>query len=239
MNNSEFLSFYLDYYNATKTKGISIDATNICPLECPACPRQNPLVRPQINNSRDIRIDEYRKIISFCDNIRLCGQLSDPIYHKNFHDLLAYAKKHPHKKFSIHTNGTRKKIAWWDKSFELSTFNVRWIFGLDGTDQETANIYRVNTRFDEVMEVMKLGASKKVNIIWQFIIFKHNEHQIEEAHKMAKENNITLELVTTDRWFANQELMQTIQPPVSSKWNKVDNNGKYIKKYIFLNNENP
>jgi molybdenum cofactor biosynthesis enzyme MoaA len=194
------------------------------------------VVKKNILNSGkfDITINEYRKIVSFCDNIRLCGQLSDPIYHKNFHDLLAYANKHPHKKFSIHTNGTRKKLDWWNKCFEISTFNVRWIFGLDGTDQETANIYRVNTRFDEVFNVMKLGASLGVNIIWQFIVFKHNEHQIEQARQMAKENNITLELVASDRWDANPELMQNIQPPVSSDWNTVDNNNKHIRKYIFI-----
>ena len=234
-----FKTFYKDYIESSTR--INVDATIICPLQCPFCMRQTQVenTKKLLSKSDHISIDSFNKLIAKYKSIAMVGSYSDSIYHPKFIELIKIASQHPEIYFSISTNGTRKKLAWWKEVFKYSKFNTRWIFGLDGTDQETANIYRVNTRFDEVMEVMKLGASKKVNIIWQFIIFKHNEHQIEEAHKMAKENNITLELVTTDRWFANQELMQTIQPPVSSKWNKVDNNGKYIKKYIFLNNENP
>jgi MoaA/NifB/PqqE/SkfB family radical SAM enzyme len=233
MTNNEFLSFYMEYYNSAKTKGIGIEATNICPIECPACPRQDPRRKPQINKTKEITIPQYEKLLLFFDKIRFCGQISDPIYHKNFHELLKYSKKYPQKSFSVHTNGTRKKLDWWKTSFNLSGANVRWVFGLDGADQEIANIYRVNTRFDEVFDMMKLGVSMGVNIIWQFIIFRHNEHQIEQATSMAKQHKITLELITTDRWFDNLDLMREsgIQPPLSPQWNSLDNNN-YIRKYF-------
>ena len=81
---------------------------------------------------------------------------------------------------------------------------------------------------------MRLGASLGKKIVWQFIVFKHNEHQIEEAKELCKKYNITLELITTDKW-------SNPIPPVSkhnlekpsNDW-YYEEDGIYMKKYIFI-----
>ena len=47
---------------------------------------------------------------------------------------------------------------------------------------------------------MKLGASKGMQIVWQYIVFKYNENHIEESMQLAKDNNITFELNCSSRW---------------------------------------
>jgi radical SAM protein with 4Fe4S-binding SPASM domain len=70
----------------------------------------------------------------------------------------------------------------------------RLIISIDGTSQEVYKQYRVGGNLDKVME----GAAniikwrKKLNsktpfVFFQFLVVKHNEHQIEEIKRIAKE----------------------------------------------------
>jgi MoaA/NifB/PqqE/SkfB family radical SAM enzyme len=158
--------------------------------------------------SGDIDIENMSKIIKKANSISFCGQISDPIYHPNFSDILTLCSTYNTKKFTVNTNGTRKSMDWWKKVFIHK--NIQWIFGLDGASQETANIYRINTNFEEVLSVMKLGASMGRSIIWQFIPFKHNEHEIEQVKQLASINGITLKLLLSNRWTNEHPV---IKPP--------------------------
>jgi MoaA/NifB/PqqE/SkfB family radical SAM enzyme len=236
LTNKEFSELYLEYINVHREKGISVDATNICPLQCPYCPRQKEIFKQKIRTSKMMPLGDFRKMISFCDNrIRICGQMSDPIYHPQFLSIIKETQKHLHKKFSFHTNGTRKKMSWWKSVFENSKFNVRFVFGLDGTDQETSNIYRVNTRHDEVMEVMKLGVSMGVDIVWQFIVFKHNEHQVEDAIRIAQENKLILEIIKSDKFDPVLVEKYKVYPP-SEKWSIRNSEGQngFVKNIVWI-----
>ena len=229
MNNKEFSQFYSDYVNTSDK--FNLDITYICPLKCPFCIRQLPGGKERIKNSSDITINNFVKILKKSNHISFCGQISDPIYHKDFISIMKLVSENKHKSFSFNTNGTRKSVNWWKTVFSMSHKNVTWIFGLDGTDQETANKYRINTRFDEVLNIMKLGSSMNVNIIWQFIVFKHNQHQIELAKKLALENSIKFEILKSNRW-QHKELMKkhNIEPP-SEEW--ISNRTE--QKIIFYN----
>jgi MoaA/NifB/PqqE/SkfB family radical SAM enzyme len=220
MNAKEFSVFYSDYVKSVGK--FNLDITNKCPLECPLCLRQTN--KSRVRESTEMTIDELQIIVNVAKSISFCGQISDPIYHTDFLHIMQIVSQNPHKVFSIHTNGTRKKPEWWNNVYSLSHKNVSWVFGLDGTDQETANIYRVNTRYDEVMDVMKLGASMGVKIVWQFIVFKHNEHQIERAKKIAEENNINFQILKSNRWDIMENI--SIEKP-SEEW--ISNTAKEIK----------
>jgi hypothetical protein len=82
-----------------------------------------------------------------------------------------------------------------------------------------------------------MGALRGKKIVWQFILFKHNEHQIEEAKQLCKDHNIILEIVTTDKWSnpIPPVTKYDIQKP-SEEWFYEENN-IYMKKYIFIKPE--
>ena len=202
---NSFSSFYADYVNSC-TK-FNLDITNKCPLQCPFCVRQDVQFKTLQKGSVDIDIENMFKIIKKANSISFCGQISDPIYHPKFSEILTLCSTHRTKKFNVNTNGTRKSMDWWREVFTHK--NIDWIFGLDGASQETANIYRINTNFEEVLSVMKLGVSMGRSIIWQFIPFKHNEHEIEQAKQLARDNGITLKLLLSNRWSNHP----VIKPP--------------------------
>ena len=213
--NDNFTQVYTRY--VTYAKSCNIELSYICPLQCPFCDRQDDRLNTKqiISRNNNIPEEDFRKLIKYFDSFYFCGQISDPIYHPNFKELLDYCNNFPEKKIMIYTNGTRKKLEWWKDVFCCSHSNVVWRFGLDGTDQETANIYRVNTRFDEVFNVMKMGVSMGANIEWHFIVFKHNEHQIDDLIKLGKQTGITISIRKSDRWPRARVEKYKIYPPTN------------------------
>ena len=47
---------------------------------------------------------------------------------------------------------------------------------------------------------MLLGVKKSAIIKWQYILFKHNEHELELAKKLCEENGIILNVLYSNRW---------------------------------------
>lgn len=73
----------------------------------------------------------------------------------------------------------------------------RLIISIDGTNQETYAKYRIGGKLDKVlegtrnlMEAKKRLSSSTPHVIWQFIVFSHNEHQLPEIRKMAEEYGV-------------------------------------------------
>ena len=64
---------------------------------------------------------------------------------------------------------------------------------IDGISETTYNQYRLGGDYLKIIEnvksfmaLKKQGGYKKPFIEWQFVVFKHNEHEIEDAKKLAK-----------------------------------------------------
>jgi len=213
-----FSNLYYEYATRiTQESSVNVDFTHRCRLECPFCMRQRPTGKPKIKRSKDMSISDFRKLIDSVQMIHLCGQLGDPIYNRNLHRCLEIkSTEYPKKRFGIHTNGSGKSMDWWKKTYELSDAKTYIQFGLDGLDQETLNTYRVNSNFDEVWNAMLLGKKMGVDVRWQFIVFGHNEHQLEDAKKLAKEHSIFFNLIKSSRWPVHNGHL--IKKPSDKMW---------------------
>ena len=57
---------------------------------------------------------------------------------------------------------------------------------------------------------MMLEAKKilKKRPIWQYIIFKYNEHNIEKAKAMADKHDLTFLLVKSSRWKGDEDYLK-------------------------------
>lgn len=205
-----FKSIQQQYGNA------NIELTNKCPLICAQCFRanlnldnKNPkkiLMKEKIKESFDIPLDDLRKLFNFFNApISFCGQFSDPVYHKQFLDILDICtNEYPHKHFKIHTAAHQKNIEWYQQAFAKTGNNITWVFGLDGL-ADTSMQYRRGQNSKLIYNAMTLGAALNKNIVWQYIVFKYNEHQIADAERLAKENNIKLKLIYTNRDYGDIE----------------------------------
>lgn len=214
----KFADIYYEYITRIKVESsVNVDFTHRCRLECPFCMRQRPTGKIKVKRSKDMTISDFRKLINSVEQVHLCGQIGDPIYNRNFHRCLEIkSTEYPDKRFGVHTNGSGKSMDWWKKTYELSDEKTYITFGLDGIDQETLNIYRVNSNFDQVWNALLLGKKMGVDVRWQFIVFGHNEHQLEDAKKMAAEHSITFNLIKSSRWPIYNG--NKIKKPSSEMW---------------------
>ena len=200
MNGQELAEFYI---KNQKLSSPNMDLSHRCILRCPQCLRQKVEGLPRIKRSFDIGKPEFRKILNYYENqITFCGQISDPIYHPDFLAFLEMMNGLG-KGLRVATNGTNTKgmdEKWWEKAYSYGLGENCWYFGVDGLD-EKSELYRIGSNFKQVWETMKMGVQAGHPIVWQYIIFGYNEHEIEQAKEIAHKEGITLLLVKTNRGF--------------------------------------
>lgn len=200
---------HLEFIKTQKSLKANIETSHRCPLLCLQCTRSKlnfpkdsnkyKEIKSRINAGYDLPIEDARKLLDFFESgLMLCGQLSDPVYWKNFFEFLKLCKEYPDRTIQIHTAASQKDIEWYKKAFELTGKNIIWRFGIDGL-KDTSFIYRSGQKSELLFDAMILAAEKGLNVEWQFIIFDYNVHQIEEAKSIANRYSINLQFVKSDR----------------------------------------
>jgi MoaA/NifB/PqqE/SkfB family radical SAM enzyme len=178
----------------------NLDISHRCILKCPQCIRQKSESQDQIKRSFDLEEEDFVKILNYYDNgITFCGQISDPIYHPNFLNFLKLCNGRG-RAIRIATNGSGKSLEWWNEAYSYGKGENAWYFGVDGID-EKSELYRVGSDFKNVWEMMRLGKKLGHVIVWQFIIFGYNEHEVERAKEIAADEGFALLFINTNRGF--------------------------------------
>ena len=178
----------------------NIDASYRCVFKCPQCIRQKSTSQDQIKRSFDLEEEQFKKILDYYQlGVTFCGQISDPIYHPKFLNLLKMCSGQG-KSVRIATVGSGKSDAWWNEAFSYGVGENAWYFGVDGID-EKSELYRIGSNFQDVWGRMKQGRDLGHVIVWQYIIFGYNEHEVDEAIEIAKKENFSLLFVNTNRGF--------------------------------------
>ena len=162
-----------------------LEITSKCAMACPRCPRtiykgQYPV--------EDLSLELIKKrftaeLLDPVQYLVLCGDHGDPIYHSRFHDVIGHFKKHG-KKLTINTNGSRRSREWWEKTTDILESRDHVKFSIDGLE-DTNHKYRVNSHWPDIMNAVE-ACRGKTRMIWKFIVFKHNQHQIHRAEKLAE-----------------------------------------------------
>lgn len=188
-------------YSFEDTRAVNVDITFRCPLQCYHCGRQT---KEWSSSKKDMSIETFDKLINHFDTINFCGQQSDPIHHPKFIEFLgrAYNKN---VRVNVHTASSFKKEEWFLKAFNAHKDAV-WTFGIDGLPQDSHN-YRVNQDGEKLYNMM-LKARDILNKppVWQYIIFRYNEDDIERAKEMAISERVQLLLFKSARWIDNDQL---------------------------------
>lgn len=187
----------IDKLNFYSRSDINLDITNRCTLECPKCIRQVFRNRKEKIPGSDMPMKHFDMLLKKFDRFVFCGQLSDPIFHPKFIEILQKLRDN-NKKASIHTAASQKSVEWYKKAFK--TFpGADWNFGIDGLPKDSHK-YRINQDGEKLFDVMVMASKIINNVFWQYIVFKYNEENIDKAKQMALDNNIIFELNLSSRW---------------------------------------
>lgn len=170
---------------------LSVEPTTACNLGCPECPSGLKMfTRPTGNLSPEL----FEKIISQIHKklIYLTFYFQgEPFINKHFLKMVKYASDK-----GIFTSTSTNAHFIDDKVAEEIVHSGldRLIISLDGTTQDVYEQYRIHGKVDKVLEGTKniIQAKKKLNsqtpqVVFQFLVVKHNEHQIDEIHQLAND----------------------------------------------------
>jgi MoaA/NifB/PqqE/SkfB family radical SAM enzyme len=171
----------------TPVRSFNVEITNRCTLGCPECSRtNNPWVR---RNLTQLPVELLQRVFPLAERerfegvkINLCGTYGDCIYHTRFHDVIAHFKA-AGLSVMIETNGSHRTAGWWRKTCALLGDDDAVTFSVDGLE-DTNHLYRINSRWSDIIAAMEYCAPR-VYVSWKFIVFRHNEHQIEQAKALA------------------------------------------------------
>ena len=191
-----------------EVKKLQMEITNYCNARCPACAREtsfkNKDKRTHIGlNDRFVSFENFKKWMSndTWSSLRLidfCGNYDEPTTNPDLLDIIDWifeSGKFTQKlQVTIATNGGTRNTDFWKKLGEisakhkyiniptLSRLNVIW--GIDGLE-DTNHLYRKNVDWNKLQENFRTYIAEGGRASWQFIYFKHNEHQDELAKQRS------------------------------------------------------
>lgn len=174
---------------------IHVELSNFCNAACPMCPRYvngTEIVRPDLELTQ-ITFNLFeswfpKSIIEKVNQWVFCGTVGDPMMAKDVVTICEYIYSiNPKTYITFNTNGGIRSEKDWTRLGELSKMydnHLRIIFSIDGLE-DTNHLYRRNVKWDILMRNVKAYISAGGRADWDFLIFKHNEHQIENAQKLS------------------------------------------------------
>ena len=97
----------------------------------------------------------------------------DPIISKDTLEIYQYLREvNPNISLAMHTNGSAREPAWWEK---IAKAKVKVTFGLDGL-QDTNHYIGYSTNFDKIIKNAKAFIDAGGFAKWHMLVFEHNEH---------------------------------------------------------------
>ena len=169
---------------------VNVDSSSRCNLRCPGCRRTKDINAGMQGSIEDMPIEYFKALMRPENNIRRLTynlSLSDPIYSGSFIPQLEYLNTLDRKiKLNISTNASGRNEKWWLKLASLlDPEHHRVEFAIDGLE-DTNHLYRVNSKWNTIMLGVKtLRENFEGKMMWRYVIFEHNFHQIVEARDLA------------------------------------------------------
>ena len=169
---------------------IMAEMTDYCNAACPMCNRYDwdlNLVK-NVTNSNHTTLDFVKtrigeKIIKQLHQWVCQGTYGDAIMNPETIQIFEYLKQvNPNIGISMITNGGARNEDFWTKMAQLK---VRVMFSIDGLS-DTNHLYRRNVKWEKLMSNVKAFISAGGKADWKYIVFKHNQHQIETAKALSE-----------------------------------------------------
>jgi radical SAM protein with 4Fe4S-binding SPASM domain len=173
---------------------LSIEPTTACNLGCPECPSG---LKQFSRDTGNLKAENFNRWLE---------QLAPTLSYLNFYfqgepfihnDILDFISKASQKGIYTSTS-TNAHFITEKRAEEIVRSGLdRILISIDGTTQEVYEQYRVHGKLQKVLDGTKLLVEARKNlksrtphIIFQFLVVRPNEHQIEDAKHLANEYKV-------------------------------------------------
>lgn len=211
------------YINIGNLNTINAELSNYCNSACPMCPRFDfnlNLIKDITNNAHTtlkIIIDKIGPdVLSKINHFYSCGVLGDGAMNPECYEIYEYVKSCGAKATALYTNGGLRNTEFWKS---LATTQTQVIFAIDGLE-DTNHLYRRNVKWTKLIENVEAFINAGGHATWDYLKFKHNQNQIEQAELLSKKLG-----------FKKFRLKET------TRWDDFDSEGNWVERdHIKLDN---
>jgi MoaA/NifB/PqqE/SkfB family radical SAM enzyme len=196
----------------TPITSFNIEGTNWCYLKCSACDRT--IRKEHVRKRNDLDYNIFERLINEDLNqidlrpvaFNFCGIYGDNLYHPDILNIFRLIKSRG-SRIVLETNGSYKDREFWNELVSILTPYDTVNFSIDGLE-DTNPIYRKGSSWKHIYEAMEIVGKSGVDSEWKYIVFKHNQHQIQEAQTLAKKLGIKKFLLRySGRFLDNDPLL--------------------------------
>jgi MoaA/NifB/PqqE/SkfB family radical SAM enzyme/predicted SAM-dependent methyltransferase len=180
-------------FNNLVPNTFTIETALACDLKCPECAIGGNMISSRAKGYMSLENfkSTFDKIKPYCEYLYL-HLWGEPLLNKQIFEMIKYASRYT--RTNISTNGqslTDEKI---ERLVASGVHDV--ILSIDGFTQEVYEKYRVGGDVSKALNGLKKLAEvnkregNKIQITPQFIVFKHNEHEIEQFRTFCASLNL-------------------------------------------------
>lgn len=173
---------------------IRLEASSACQLRCPSCPTTTGAARPVLGRGF-LKFSDFKALVDANPWVREIelSNYGEIFVNPELAAIIAYA--HGRGVALSCENGANFNNVDDSVLEALARYGFRSITcSIDGASQQTYGIYRKRGNYENVIaNIERLNHYKRVYrsslpaLVWQFIAFGHNEHEIDAARKKAEE----------------------------------------------------
>jgi MoaA/NifB/PqqE/SkfB family radical SAM enzyme len=183
--------------------GLNLEVSSKCNARCPFCSR-NDKVREYGNHL--LTLANFKglpeKLYDTLEWVSFAGNFGDPATNKELPEIVSHFQERcPDIILMADSNGSVQTTDWWNRLGQYFSHGVMCI-ALDGLE-DTHAIHRKKTQFTKIIENVTAFTSSGGIAHWKFLLFKHNEHQVEEAARLAEEIGCARFYVVSSREYSD------------------------------------
>jgi len=214
----------------TLLQNIHLEITNKCNSRCPGCARTldgdtHPLLKPHM---MQWSLNDFQKFFDpkFIDNklFTFGGVVDEPFMNTHIMDIVDYILKcNGYIEIFTNTGANTKEVFETFGKWSKQTGRLDVKFSVDGLE-DTNHLYRVNVDWHKVIENMTAYATQGGKCEWQYLVFEHNEKDIDDAKNIADSLGVP---------FVLRQNVRNIAPWTAVAKKKID--GKIVEETFTVN----
>ena len=173
---------------------VDLEISSTCQARCSMCVRRNEWGQLTDFKQTTKTLAEVKHILGGLskqlEGMMFCGNYGDPMACEEVADICEWLiEESPKIDIGIATNGAIGKPATYARLGKLGV-NITW--GLDGSTQESNELYRTNVKWSDAMKNLKAYSETSIanKAAWQFLLFEQNKEHLEPAIKLAISHGI-------------------------------------------------
>lgn len=174
-------------YTLSDIRQLHLEVSTQCNAECPMCARNIRGATAPGLDELSMTLAQFTAwvpdtLLGQLQTLDVCGAYGDPAMAAELPSICRYVHRiNPDCEIRIYSNGGIRTPKWWAQLALIPRLAV--IFAIDGV--ETNSKYRRRVDTGKVLANAEAFITAGGKAQWDFIVFEHNEHEVEQARELS------------------------------------------------------